>query len=283
MNFNKRTINNLPNDLQKHFDKTQNLFQLSSNGIISINYNKKQLYFSLAEAIKINKLNLLLNDFDDLIMNNETKDDLETYLEDFNMNDIPLNELPFNEKLVENNYEEITYSYEEMKFLFLIINLNIEKKKDIERLLSELNTGEIICVLNCLHFYEIGNNIINKILIILYFKVYDLPINKNKSFLWIFSNLFAENKMCHINDFNDKYKIFVKRKISREEMLISIKELKEGRPIPEIMLNKYGNISDWDTSFVINMSKMFYHAYNFNSDISGWDVCFLEFLLSIVI
>ena len=272
MNFNKSKINNLPSDLQKHFDETQNLFQLSSTGIVSIDYNKKQLYFSLSDAIKINKLNLLLNDFDDLIMNNETKDDLEIYLEDCNINDIPLNELPLNEELVENNYEEITYSYEEMKFLFLIVNLNIRKKKDIERLLSKLNTGEIICVLNCLHFYEIGNNIINKILIILYFRVNNLPINKNKSFLWIFTNLFTENKTCHINDFNDKYKMFIKRKISRDDMLIAIKELKEDRPMSEFMLNKYGNISDWDTSFVIDMSKMFKNADTFNSDISGWDV-----------
>ena len=274
MNFNKITINNLqiPTDLQKHFDETQKLFQLSLSGIVSIDYNKKQLYFSLSDAIKIDKLNLLLNDFDDLTMNNKEKNDLETYLEDFNMIDIPLNELPLNEELVENNYEEITYSYEEMKFLFLIVNLNIEKKKDIERLLSELNTGEIICVLNCLHFYEIRNNIINQILNILYFRVYDLPINKNKSFLWIFSNLFTENKMCHINDFNDKYKMFIKSKINRDDMLIAIKELKEGRPMSEIMLNKYGNISDWDTGLVTDMRNMFYNAFAFNSDISGWDV-----------
>lgn len=32
------------------------------------------------------------------------------------------------------------------------------------------------------------------------------------------------------------------------------------------------NISNWDTSNVTNMERMFYGCYKFNSDISSWDV-----------
>ena len=35
---------------------------------------------------------------------------------------------------------------------------------------------------------------------------------------------------------------------------------------------KYGNISDWDTSRVTNMDKLFYRKDKFNDDISTWDV-----------
>jgi len=34
----------------------------------------------------------------------------------------------------------------------------------------------------------------------------------------------------------------------------------------------YGYISDWDVSNVTNMHAMFYHAHNFNDDLSSWDV-----------
>ena len=33
-----------------------------------------------------------------------------------------------------------------------------------------------------------------------------------------------------------------------------------------------GNISDWNTSSVIDMSGMFDRAIAFNGDISGWDM-----------
>ena len=34
----------------------------------------------------------------------------------------------------------------------------------------------------------------------------------------------------------------------------------------------YGNISDWDTSCVTNMSELFKGLTNFNDDIGNWDV-----------
>lgn len=37
-------------------------------------------------------------------------------------------------------------------------------------------------------------------------------------------------------------------------------------------IKKYGHISQWDTSSVTNMSKLFLNAYDFNSPIGNWDV-----------
>ena len=271
--FNK--INNklpIPYDLQKYFDKIQQTFKLSSRNIVSINIKKKQLYFSLTETIKIHRLNKLLNDFNELIINYDLEYNIKGYLKKYNIINIIDDKLPLNKQQVKIQYKEKKFSYDEIKFLFLIVNLNITKKKDIKRLLSKLNTGEIICVLNCLHFYEIQNNIIIKILNILFFRVHNLPKNKNKSVLCIFSNLFTKNKPSYIDDFNNKYKIYIKNKISEHEMRISIKKLKANQPIPQPFLNKYGDISDWDTGLVVNMSYMFRNAISFNCDISRWDV-----------
>ena len=36
--------------------------------------------------------------------------------------------------------------------------------------------------------------------------------------------------------------------------------------------NKYGHITDWDTSAVTNMRELFKDCEDFNDDISGWNV-----------
>ena len=40
----------------------------------------------------------------------------------------------------------------------------------------------------------------------------------------------------------------------------------------EVAKGIYGPISEWDTSYVTNMSKLFANKRNFNDDISKWDV-----------
>ena len=42
--------------------------------------------------------------------------------------------------------------------------------------------------------------------------------------------------------------------------------------------NYRGNITNWDTSSVTNMSGMFYRAYYFNQNIGNWDTSSVETL-----
>ena len=41
---------------------------------------------------------------------------------------------------------------------------------------------------------------------------------------------------------------------------------------PEAATAKYGHISKWNTSMVTNLNNLFESKYNFNDDISRWNV-----------
>jgi len=50
------------------------------------------------------------------------------------------------------------------------------------------------------------------------------------------------------------------------------KAIKEWLDDDKLAESKYGDISNWDTSNVTDMSKLFYRAGYFNEDLSSWDV-----------
>ena len=59
------------------------------------------------------------------------------------------------------------------------------------------------------------------------------------------------------------------KKLTRDELKGAIKSLSMYRDVAETF---YGHISDWDTSEVTDMSKLFKGVKDFDDDISCWDV-----------
>jgi len=45
---------------------------------------------------------------------------------------------------------------------------------------------------------------------------------------------------------------------------------------PEAAKRRYGHISQWNVSYVTNMTRLFYKNSTFNEDISRWDVSKVE-------
>jgi len=44
-----------------------------------------------------------------------------------------------------------------------------------------------------------------------------------------------------------------------------------GKVCPSAVVDTYGQMAEWDTSKVTDMSRMFNVAGDFNADLSGWD------------
>ena len=60
---------------------------------------------------------------------------------------------------------------------------------------------------------------------------------------------------------------------SKEELIKAVDEWCSNK---EEAINKYGQISTWDTSLIKDMSTLFSEKLNFNEDISNWDVSKVE-------
>ena len=58
-------------------------------------------------------------------------------------------------------------------------------------------------------------------------------------------------------------------KLNNDSIRIAVKEWLENK---DKAIEKYGDISTWDTSNVTDMSALFYEKENFNEDISNWNV-----------
>ena len=76
------------------------------------------------------------------------------------------------------------------------------------------------------------------------------------------------NKLIHelLDEIKD-YVIFKPKTKNELQSAIDLWCLNKGEA-----LIKYGNISDWDTSMIDDMSELFKEKNDFNDNISNWDV-----------
>ena len=76
------------------------------------------------------------------------------------------------------------------------------------------------------------------------------------------------NELCPI----EKTKIKFNNKTIREAVKIVCGK-KKSKHLKKDLCNKYGHISNWDTSEVTDMKGLFKKVrFNFNEDIGSWDV-----------
>lgn len=64
-------------------------------------------------------------------------------------------------------------------------------------------------------------------------------------------------------------------KFNNETLREAVKEWLDDDKLAEL---KYGHISNWDTSDITDMSKMFFEAESFNQSIGNWDVSNVEYM-----
>ena len=82
-------------------------------------------------------------------------------------------------------------------------------------------------------------------------------------------------KMSYVSEFVALYEIVPYIEylpLNNETIRVSVKDYIEGGELKDVIINKYGNIEDWNTSEVTDMNRLFQFRYYFNEDISKWDV-----------
>ena len=81
---------------------------------------------------------------------------------------------------------------------------------------------------------------------------------------------YTSNKMLY-NIFieNNKFEKYYFTPKSYKELQTAVDEWCDNK---KEALIKYGNINSWNTTYITNMARLFYHKTNFNEDISDWNI-----------
>jgi len=93
--------------------------------------------------------------------------------------------------------------------------------------------------------------------------------------LYMISQQIYLKKMSYVPEFVALYEIFPYIEylpLNNETIRVSVKDYIEGGELKDVIIKKYGNIEDWNTSEVTDMNRLFQFRYYFNEDISKWDV-----------
>ena len=86
------------------------------------------------------------------------------------------------------------------------------------------------------------------------------------------ADLTREIGLGHGGSLNTRIKEFVRPMMTNQSIRMAVQDYLAGGARKRRIIEKYGEISNWDVSKVTNMFRMFYGASSFNQPLNNWDV-----------
>ena len=86
------------------------------------------------------------------------------------------------------------------------------------------------------------------------------------------SDLTREIGLGHGGSLNTRIKEFVRPALTNQSIHAAVQDYLNGGARKRRIVEKYGEISNWDTSSVTDMYKMFEEATSFNQPLNKWNV-----------
>ena len=92
------------------------------------------------------------------------------------------------------------------------------------------------------------------------------------------ADLTREIGLGHGGSLNTRIKEFVRPALTNQSIRYAVQEYLAGGARKERIVDKYGEINNWDVSKVTNMEGMFDGASSFNQPLNNWDVSNVRYM-----
>ena len=100
----------------------------------------------------------------------------------------------------------------------------------------------------------------------------DSPVIRNSPGAILWTSPTRENGIGHGGSLNTRIKEFVRPALTNQSIHAAVQDYLNGGARKRRIVEKYGEISNWDVSNVTNMEYMFVHASSFNQPLNKWNV-----------
>ena len=90
------------------------------------------------------------------------------------------------------------------------------------------------------------------------------------------ADLTREIGLGHGGSLNTRIKEFVRPALTNQSIRYAVQEYLAGVARKKDIVDKYGEINNWDVSNVTNMTQMFEYAESFNQSLNKWNVSNVE-------